>query len=127
MNPDAAADAELDAHVAEMLNRDVEKRRRRAWLRKVGVVSRIVVYACLLGALFFFKPEGVSNIGTKPLAQLALGDIVAALFWIIIGLFLLRALFKPNPRPDLQEAWGMFGLVAGGVLFLGGLFLYVRA
>jgi hypothetical protein len=35
LNPDAAADAELDATVAELLSRDVEKRRRNAWLRKI--------------------------------------------------------------------------------------------
>jgi threonine/homoserine efflux transporter RhtA len=28
---------------------------------------------------------------------LAIGDIMAAVVWVIIGLLLLRALFKPNP------------------------------
>ena len=65
LNPGAAADAELDTAVAEMLNQDAEKRRRNAWLRKVGFVNRIFVYACLFGGWFFFEPEGESNITAK--------------------------------------------------------------
>ena len=86
------------------------------------------MYACLLGAwFFFFKPEGVSNITTKPLAQLVISDIVAAVLWVIIGAILFRALSKPNPRPDFQEAWGKFGLVLGlGVLGFGAVFIYLR-
>jgi hypothetical protein len=93
LNPSAAADADI----AQLLNRDVEKRRRNAWLRQIGFVGRIAMCACLLGALFIFRPEGASDVTTKPIAQLAIGDIMAAVVWVIIGLLLLRALFKPNP------------------------------
>jgi hypothetical protein len=103
LNPSAAADAKLDADIAELLGRDVEKRRRNAWLRQIGFVSRIAVYACLFGALFIFRPEGASDVTTKPIAQLAIGDIMAAVVWVIIGLLLIRALFKPNPRPDFRR------------------------
>jgi hypothetical protein len=124
LNPSAAADADI----AQLLNRDVEKRRRNAWLRQIGFVGRIAMYACLLGALFIFRPEGASDVTTKPIAQLAIGDIMAAVVWVIIGLLLLRALFKPNPRPDYQEAWGLLSVVLIiGALVLGALFLYLRA
>src|SRR5262249_48647340 len=124
----AAADAEHDASIVELLNEDVEKRRRNAWLRKISFVGRIFVYACLFGALFIFKPEGLSDVTTKPLAQLSVGDIFAAALWVVIALILLNAFFKPNPRPDFQEAWGLVGLVVSiGALLLGALFLYHRA
>jgi hypothetical protein len=127
-NPSAAADAELDASIVELLNRDVEKRRRNAWLRKIAFIGRIFVYACLFGALFIFKPEGLSDVTTKPLAQLSIGSIMAAVLWVVIGLVLLNAFFKPNPRPDFQEAWGFLGFVLSiGALLLGALFLYLRA
>jgi hypothetical protein len=128
LNPSAAADAELDAAVAEMLNEDVEKRRKNAWLRKISFIGRIVVYACLFLALFFFRPDGLSEITTKPLAQLAIGNIVGAVVWVIIALLLLNALFKPNPRPDFQEAWGVVSVVVlSAALVLGMLFVYLRA
>jgi hypothetical protein len=128
LNPSAAADAEHDAAVVEILNQDVEKRRRNAWLRKISFIGRIVVYACLFLALFFFRPEGLSEITSKPLARLAIGNIVGAVVWVIIALLLLNALFKPNPRPDFQEAWGVVSVVVlGAALVLGMLFLYLRA
>jgi hypothetical protein len=127
-NPSAAADAELDAAVVDILNQDVEKRRRNAWLRKIGGLGRIVVYACLFAALFFFKPEGASELTTKPLSQVSLGNIIGAVVWIIVALLLLNALFKPNPRPDFQEAWGFVSVVLiVGALCVGVLFLYLRA
>ena len=73
--------------------------------------------------MVLLQTRGRVNITTKPLAQLVISDIVATVVWVIIGFILLRALFKPNPRPDYQEAWGTFGLVLGvGVLVLGAVF-----
>jgi hypothetical protein len=112
-----------------ILNRDVEKRRRNAWLRKIGFVSRIFVYACLFGALFIFRPEALSEgwITTRPLAQLTIGDITGFVLWVVIGLVLMYALFNPKRRPDFQEAWGYFGLVLVlGAVVLGAVFLYLR-
>jgi len=128
-NPEAAVEAELDAFATELLNRDVEKRRRNAWLRKIGFVSRIFVYACLFGALFIFRPEALSegSITTRPLAQLTIGDITGSVLWVVIGLVLMYALFNPKRRPDFQEAWGYFGLVLVlGAVVLGAVFLYFR-
>ena len=126
-NPEAAIEAELDAFATESLNRDVEKRRRNAWLRKIGFVGRIFVYACLFGALFIFRPEASSEgwITTRPLAQLTIGDITGSVLWVVIGLVLMYALFNPKRRPDVQEAWGYFGLVLVlGAVVLGVVFLY---
>jgi hypothetical protein len=125
LNPSAAADAELDAAVVDILNRDVEKRRRNAWLRKISFIGRIAVYACLFLVLFYFRPEGASEVTTKPLSQVSLGDIIGAVVWIIVALLLLTALFKPNPRPDYQEAWGVVSVVVlGGAVVLGAVFLF---
>jgi hypothetical protein len=127
LNPDAAANAELDASLVEMLNQDVEKRKRNAWLRKISFIGRILVYACLFLAWFYFKPEGASEIASRPFSQLTIGDIVGTVIWLIIGLLLLNALFKPNPRPDYQETWGIVSIVVLAALVLGVVFLYLRA
>jgi hypothetical protein len=112
-NHDDALERELDEWAAERLNRDVEKRRKNAWLRKVGFITRIFVYGGLFGLLFVFTPEGVSEgwIPKRPFAELTIGDAAAAVLWFGIGCMLFRALFNPNPRPDFREHWGYFGLV----------------
>jgi hypothetical protein len=105
---------------------------RGGWLRRVtsgtGLFTRLFVYACLFGALFIFRPEGLSEgwIATRPLAALTLGDIAAAVGWLAIAFFLIRALFKPDDAA--KEAWGYFGFVLVVVLLLttGGLFLYAH-
>jgi cytochrome c biogenesis protein CcdA len=107
-SPGAAADAALDVSVAELLWRDVEKRRKNAWLRPIGFVARLFVYALLFGLLFIFMPESIREgwITTKPFAALTLGDVLSALVWTLIGFKILHSLFHPNPRPDFRESWG---------------------
>jgi hypothetical protein len=105
---------------------------RRSWRRNVtsgtGLFTRLFVYACLFGALFIFRPEGLSEgwITTRPLAALTIGDIFATVTWLVIASLLLRALFKPNE--DFEQAWEYFGLVLVLVLVLiaGALFLYAH-
>jgi hypothetical protein len=130
-NHDDALEKELDEWAAERLNRDVEKRRKNAWLRKVGFITRIFVYpcvyACLLGLLFVFVPEGVSEgwITKRPFAELTIGDVAAAALWwlaaaylVRTGFIMFRALFSPNPRPDFREHWGYFGLALFAVTLI---------
>jgi hypothetical protein len=108
-----ALERELDEWSAERLNQDVETRRKKAWLRKIGFITRIFVYACLFGLLFVFRPEGVSEgwITKRPFAELTIRDVAAAALWGLAAVYLVRALFNPNPRPDFREHWGYFGLV----------------
>jgi len=126
-DPDRAMEAENDRFAAELLNQDVEKRRRNAWLRKLGFVTRLFVYACLFGALYIFIPKGMSEgwLTTRPFAELTLGDIGGPILWVGAGILLIRALFNPNPRPDFREAWGYFGLLL--IAVFGGLYFYFHA
>ena len=57
--PGASKEAALDASIADHIWQDVEKRRKNAWLRKVGFITRIFLYACTFGALFIFMPQGL--------------------------------------------------------------------
>ena len=106
-SPGAKAEAALDADIAELLWDDAEKRRKNAWLRKVGFVARLMAYAGILGTMFVLMPESIRNgwITTRPFSQLTLGDVFTALAWILISLKLIHSLFHPNPRPDFREAW----------------------
>jgi hypothetical protein len=125
-SPGATEEAAHDASVANLLWKDVEKRRKNAWLRKVGFITRIFLYACCFGVLFIFMPEGVREgwITTKPFSALNLGDVLGALVWLLIGMKLFHALFKPNPRPDFREALGWFGVALIGVVALAGVVLH---
>jgi hypothetical protein len=124
----ATADAALDASVAEMLWQEVEKRRKNAWLRKVGVVARIFAYAYFFLVLFCFMPQGLSEgwLTTRPFSQLTLGDIFAALVWTLIGAKLIHALFNPNPRPDFREYWGWGGVTLIVLAAIGGGAVYMQ-
>jgi hypothetical protein len=63
-SPGAAADAALDVSVAELLWRDVEKRRKNAWLRPIGFVARLFVYmAFFLGCSSFSCPRAYAKAG----------------------------------------------------------------
>jgi hypothetical protein len=116
-NPGARAEAELDSSIAEILWSDAEKRRKNAWLRKVGFVTRIFVYLCIFGLLLFFTPESLRDgwIFSRPFAALTLGDVLGALVWTLIAVRLGYALFHPNPRPDFRENYGWLGVVMIGL------------
>jgi hypothetical protein len=86
-----------------------------------------LVYASIVAAMLAFMPESIRNgwLTTKPFSQLTLGDVLAALAWVLIGLRLIQALFHPNPRPDFREAWGWLGVAILGLLALAGLAGYM--
>jgi hypothetical protein len=116
-NPDARAEAELDAGIAERLWEKVEERRKKAWLRKVGFVTRIFVYAGIFCLLFYFTPDSLRDgwLFSRPFAALTLSDVLGALVWFVILLRLVHALFNPNPRPDFREHYGWLGVVLIGL------------
>jgi len=126
-SPGSKAEAALDADIANLLWNDAEKRRKNAWLRKVGFVTRIMAYASIFGVMFVFMPDSIRTgwITTKPFSQLTLGDVLTALAWVLVGLKLAHSLFHPNPRPDFQETWGWLGVAIFGLLALTGLALYL--
>jgi hypothetical protein len=105
---------------------NVEERRKKAWLRKIGFVTRLFIYACAFAALYYFMPRSLSEgwITTRPFAELNLGDILGALVWILIGVKLVHALFNPNPRPDFREWLGWVGLCIIGLFVITGIGLY---
>jgi hypothetical protein len=117
-NPDARAEAELDAGIAERLWEKVDERRNKAWLRKVGFVTRLFVYACIFGLLFYFTPESLRDgwLFSRPFAALSLSDVLGALVWFLILLRLVHALFNPSPRPDFREHYGWLGVVLIGLV-----------
>ena len=128
-SPGAAQEAALDASIAEDLWQEVEKRRKNAWLRKVGFVTRLFIYACCFGVLFIFMPEGMKEgwLTTRPFSALTLGDVLGSLVWILIAIKLGHALFNPNPRPDFRETLGWFGVGLIGLAAFAWIVVYLVA
>jgi hypothetical protein len=87
----------------------------------------------LVRSVVHLRPEGLSELPTIRVTNQAArptrpGDIAITVVWAIIALLLMKAFFKPNPRPDFQEGWGYFSVVLIlGALVLGALVLYLRA
>ena len=104
-------------HIPERLWEEVEERRKKAWLRKVGFVTRIFVYAGIFGLLYYFTPDSLRDgwLFSRPFAALTLSDVLTALVWLLILLRLVHALFNPNPRPDFREHYGWLGVVSIGL------------
>ena len=101
---------------------------RRAWARDwgesietgkrlFGIVTRLVVYAALYGALYVFWPT--TNIFDKPLASLTLGEILHTALFIAMTVLLTHFLFDPSDAPETRTAWQVLGVV----LVLGALVL----
>jgi hypothetical protein len=111
-NPGATQEAALEADIAKDLWEEVDERRKNAWLRPIGFVTRILIYACCFGVLLFFMPEGLSEgwVFSRPFSGLTLSDVLGSLVWILIAIKLGHALFNPNPRPDFREQLGWVGV-----------------
>lgn len=114
---DAEWEAEEDAR-----RRARGEYKERPWLRRLGFIARLVVYAALFLVLYAYWPD--FNIGNRPLSTLTINDILVPVAWMLIGMFLIRALFNPDEEEFARDAWGWIGviLIAGFVLFAG--FLY---
>jgi hypothetical protein len=85
--------------------------------RLFGIVTRLVVYAALFGALYEFWPT--TNIFDKPLASLSMSEILQTAWFIAMAVLLVRFLFNPSDAPETRAAWQALGVV----LVLGALAL----
>ena len=97
-------------------NREVVIAQRwRVWLRPLGIVTRIVVYVCLLFLWYTFRLDDISQI---PLARLNSEMIFRTVFWAVVGLSLLYFLCNPSNDDQTRDAWGSLGvfLFFAGVL-----------
>lgn len=99
----------------------VEDAKRRRWLRPLGFCGRLLTYAALFLLLYIWAPNDISK---KPLATLTLSDIAGTIFFILIGLALVRALFQPSDDDQIKDAWGWVGVVLLGIVGIGALYLY---
>jgi hypothetical protein len=89
----------------------------RIWLRRLGFVARLIVYAALFGLVYHNAPNDVSN---TPLARLILHDIFGWVFAVVAFSFLIWALFNPSEDDVIKNAWGWIGVVIiwGGIIAL---------
>src|SRR5260370_28433608 len=90
-----------------------EDAKNRRWLRPIGFVSRLLTYAALFLLLYIWAPNDISK---TPLATLTLSNIAGTIFFVGIGLVLIRALFDPSADDQIKDAWGWFGVVLLGVV-----------
>jgi hypothetical protein len=84
----------------------------RAWwsenLPRLGLLVRIMVYAALFFLLYAYWPK---NIWDRPIGTLAAHEIITPIVFIILALFLIRALFNPADDDLIRRAWGWLGVV----------------
>ncbi|MFY9953747.1 hypothetical protein [Bradyrhizobium sp.] len=95
--------------------------KNRRWLRPLGFVTRLLTYAALFLLMYIWAPADISK---TPLAKLTLSDIAGTIFFVGIGIMLIRALFDPSDDDQIRDAWGWFGVVLLGVIGVGTLYLY---
>jgi hypothetical protein len=98
------------------------KEKENKWLRPIGFVARLLVYALIFTALWVFKPDDISSV---PLSKLTIADIVKTLFWAGAILWLIRALFNPSDEEAARDGWGGLGLLIIAACVLGGIALSV--
>ncbi len=80
----------------------------RVWLRRVGFVTRVLVYALLLGINYALWPTGITD---RPLAELTLGAIFQCVGVIVIFLLLGWWLFHPAEEDFARNGWGWLGIL----------------
>ena len=61
-----------------------------------------------------------TNIFTKPLASLTLGEILHTAGFIAMAVLLASGLFNPNDDPEIRKAWAALGvlLIVGAVVLV---------
>ena len=103
--------ARTTAGVGSRLGRARQRAKRsiETGKRLFGIVTRLVVYAALFGALYVFWPT--TNIFDKPLASLTLGQILQTAWFIAMAVLLVRLLFNPTDAPETRTAWQGLGVV----------------
>ncbi|WP_316195366.1 MULTISPECIES: hypothetical protein [unclassified Bradyrhizobium] len=94
----------------------------RRWLRPIGVFGRVVTYAALFLALYIYWPKDITK---TPIASLTLSDIFGTAGAILMGFFLIQALFNPSEDNASKNAWEAVGMISifgaiCGLLYLGG-------
>lgn len=99
---------ELEKYSRRARAEEAKKEKRRAWLRPLGLATRLLVYACLFLALYVFKPDDISQI---PFAQLTLDKLGRTVGWIVITLGLIYWLFNPAEDDGVKDAWGWLGMI----------------
>ncbi len=89
-----------------------DEQRRSARLQKFGIITRLVFYAALFGALAAFMPESIQQgqIFTRSFSDLSLGVAISELIWLLLCFRICRAFFDPNPNPAFREDVGRLGL-----------------
>ena len=98
------------------------KAKENKWLRPIGFVARLLVYAVIFIALWVFKPDDIT---TVPLAGLTIADIVKTLLWVGVTIWLIKALFNPSEEETARDGWGGLGLLIIATTVLGGMALMV--
>jgi hypothetical protein len=100
-----------------------EDARDRKWLRPIGFVTRLLIYAALFLALYSCAPKDISH---TPIGSLTPSDIGGTVAFVAIAILLGRALFNPSQDDEVKDAWGWLGVVVIGLAVFGGVFLLKR-
>jgi hypothetical protein len=98
------------------------KEKENKWLRPIGFVARLLVYALLFTTAWIFKPDDIISV---PLATLTIVDILKTLVWVGVIIWLIRALVNPSEEEIARDGWGALGLVIIAACVLGGIALIV--
>jgi hypothetical protein len=114
--------AELESVLSHHERAVKAKEKENRWLRPIGFVARLIVYAVIFLALWIFKPDDITSV---PLASLTIADIAKTLLWAGAILLLIRALFNPSEEDAARDGWGGLGLVMIAACALGGIALIV--
>jgi cobalamin biosynthesis protein CobD/CbiB len=65
----------------------------------------------LCGAVFLLYAYWPKKIWDRPIGTLAAHEIITPIVFIILALFLIRALFNPADDDFIRRAWGWLGVV----------------
>jgi hypothetical protein len=114
--------AELESVLSRHERAVKAKEKENRWLRPIGFVARLIVYAVIFPVLWIFKPDDISSV---PLVTLTIADVAKTLLWAGAILLLIRALFNPSEEDAARDGWGGLGLVMIAACVLGGIALIV--
>jgi hypothetical protein len=109
---EATKEAEIIEAAAQNRAKD---ERERIWLRPIGFVVRLIVYAALFFLVYLYAPNDILN---TPLARLTLRDIFGAIGTASLVILLVMAFVNPSEDDEVKDAWGWIGvlIIVGGVI-----------